>query len=233
MTEPREKKKPRILCAGGAVQDIVMRVDKFPGRRHQGAGIGIPDHVRWPGRKCRGCSRTAWRPRELCRPTRLRRTTNLPAVFFKASTREKIDCSGAIRVPGAISSVSLILIDATGEKTIATRRGSRPERDRAGESRTCCRGRRRRAPRQSLSEFRDHRFARQHRRAVFPACSTSTRQHRSTIRCYMPAVMSSRRRRRLRGTTGSERPRRRAQKARAVFQRLPRLHRRLRRSLLA
>lgn len=36
--------------------------------------------------------------------------------------REKIDCSGAVRVPGAISSVSLILVDANGEKTIATRR---------------------------------------------------------------------------------------------------------------
>lgn len=36
--------------------------------------------------------------------------------------REKIDCSGAVRVPGAISSVSLILVDAAGEKMIATRR---------------------------------------------------------------------------------------------------------------
>jgi sulfofructose kinase len=36
--------------------------------------------------------------------------------------REKIDCSRAVRVPGAISSVSLILVDAAGEKMIATRR---------------------------------------------------------------------------------------------------------------
>jgi sugar/nucleoside kinase (ribokinase family) len=36
--------------------------------------------------------------------------------------REHIDCSGAVRVPGAISSVSLIMIDAKGEKMIATRR---------------------------------------------------------------------------------------------------------------
>lgn len=39
-----------------------------------------------------------------------------------ALTREKIDCAHAVRVPGAISSVSLILIDASGEKMIATRR---------------------------------------------------------------------------------------------------------------
>lgn len=36
--------------------------------------------------------------------------------------REHIDCSGALRVPGALSSVSLILVDARGEKMIATRR---------------------------------------------------------------------------------------------------------------
>lgn len=42
--------------------------------------------------------------------------------ILKSLTRENIDCSGAVRVPGAISSVSLILIDAEGEKTIATRR---------------------------------------------------------------------------------------------------------------
>jgi sulfofructose kinase len=36
--------------------------------------------------------------------------------------QENIDCTGAVRVPGAISSVSLILVDAAGEKMIATRR---------------------------------------------------------------------------------------------------------------
>ena len=40
--------------------------------------------------------------------------------ILESLMREKIDCSGAIRVPGAISSVSLILVDAGGEKTIAT-----------------------------------------------------------------------------------------------------------------
>jgi len=36
---------------------------------------------------------------------------------------EGIDCSGAVRVDGGTASVSLILLDAQGEKTIATRRG--------------------------------------------------------------------------------------------------------------
>ncbi|MBI2715196.1 MAG: sugar kinase [Rhizobiales bacterium] len=38
-------------------------------------------------------------------------------------TAEGIDCSGAVRVDGGTASVSLILLDAQGEKTIATRRG--------------------------------------------------------------------------------------------------------------
>src|ERR1019366_9496285 len=36
---------------------------------------------------------------------------------------EGIDCSGAVRVDGGTASVSLILLDTEGEKTIATRRG--------------------------------------------------------------------------------------------------------------
>lgn len=38
-------------------------------------------------------------------------------------TAEHVDCTHAVRVKGALSSVSLILLDASGEKTIATRRG--------------------------------------------------------------------------------------------------------------
>ncbi len=40
-----------------------------------------------------------------------------------ALEREDIECSGAVRVPSAITSVSLIMIDKTGEKMIASRRG--------------------------------------------------------------------------------------------------------------
>lgn len=39
--------------------------------------------------------------------------------------REGIDCSGAVRVEGGKSSVSTIMIDASGEKMIATRRGEK------------------------------------------------------------------------------------------------------------
>jgi len=39
-----------------------------------------------------------------------------------ALEREGVDCSGTVRVPGAKSSVSLIMLDAQGEKMIASRR---------------------------------------------------------------------------------------------------------------
>lgn len=42
--------------------------------------------------------------------------------IIKAFADEHIDVSGAIRVPGARSSVSLIMLDTSGEKMIATRR---------------------------------------------------------------------------------------------------------------
>ncbi len=43
--------------------------------------------------------------------------------IVKDLNAESVDCSGAVRVDGGTASVSLILLDAQGEKTIATRRG--------------------------------------------------------------------------------------------------------------
>ena len=44
--------------------------------------------------------------------------------IFSDLGKEGVDCSGVVRVAGGTASVSLILLDATGEKTIATRRGT-------------------------------------------------------------------------------------------------------------
>src|SRR5262245_32925595 len=46
----------------------------------------------------------------------------LASRLVKSLRQENIDCTGAVRVPGARSSVSLILVDAAGEKMVATRR---------------------------------------------------------------------------------------------------------------
>lgn len=122
MSESRPQKgTARILCAGGAVQDIVMRVDKFPD-----AGTKVPASeflITSGGQAGNAAVAIARLGGHVSFAGPLGAKDDEFASRILASlTREKIDCSGAIRVPGAISSVSLILVDANGEKMIATRR---------------------------------------------------------------------------------------------------------------
>jgi sugar/nucleoside kinase (ribokinase family) len=116
------KSAPKILCSGIAVQDIVMRVKNFPA---PGAKVSASEFIITGG----GCAANA--AVAIARlggqvafagplggandPVSNRIVTDLNA--------EGIDCSGAVRVDGGTASVSLILLDAEGEKTIATRRG--------------------------------------------------------------------------------------------------------------
>jgi sulfofructose kinase len=113
---------PKILCSGIAVQDIIMRVENFPA---PGAKVHASEFIITGG----GCAANA--AVTIARlggrvafagplggagdPVSNRIVTDLNA--------EGIDCSGAVRVDGGTASVSLILLDANGEKTIATRRG--------------------------------------------------------------------------------------------------------------
>ena len=121
MSEPHGENLPRILCAGGAVQDIIMRVGKFPD-----AGTKVPASEflitsgGQAGNAAVAVARLGGRV-SFAGPLGAR-DDEIAERILESLAREKIDCSGAIRVPGAISSVSLILVDTGGEKTIATRR---------------------------------------------------------------------------------------------------------------
>ena len=122
MSEPRgEKNYPRILCAGGAVQDIIMRVDKFPdaGTKVQASEFLITSGGQ-AGNAAVAVARLGGRV-SFAGPLGAKED-EIASRILESLMREKIDCIGAIRVPGAISSVSLILVDTGGEKTIATRR---------------------------------------------------------------------------------------------------------------
>jgi sugar/nucleoside kinase (ribokinase family) len=103
------------------VQDIIMRVEKFPA-----AGEKVPasDFLITSGGQAGNAAVAV---------ARLGAVTSyigalgdldddVANTIIKAFAGENIDVSGAIRVPGARSSVSLILLDASGEKMIATRR---------------------------------------------------------------------------------------------------------------
>jgi sugar/nucleoside kinase (ribokinase family) len=118
------KQRPKILCSGIVVQDIVMRVENFPA---PGTKVAASEFIITGG----GCAANA--AVTIARlggrvafagplggandPVSNRIVTDLNA--------EGIDCSGAVRVNDGTASVSLILLDAQGEKTIATRRGMR------------------------------------------------------------------------------------------------------------
>lgn len=122
MSDPQsERDSPRILCAGGAVQDIVMRVDKFPdaGTKVQASEFLITSGGQ-AGNAAVAIARLGGRVR-FAGPLGAK-NDEFAGRILASLAREKIDCSGAVRVPGAISSVSLILVDANGEKMIATRR---------------------------------------------------------------------------------------------------------------
>jgi sulfofructose kinase len=113
---------PKILCAGIAVQDIVMRVENFPA---PGTKTAATDFIVTGG----GCAaNAALAVARLC--GRAAFAGPLGGADDAVSERiladlaaEGIDCTGVVRVDGATASVSLILIDAAGEKSIATRRG--------------------------------------------------------------------------------------------------------------
>ncbi len=117
-------KTPKILCAGIAVQDIVMRVQDFP---PPGAKVAASDFIITGG----GCAANA-----ALAVARLGGHAAFAGPLGDANdaasariltdlAAEGVDCSGVARVEGGTASVSLILIDAAGEKSIATRRGVR------------------------------------------------------------------------------------------------------------
>jgi sulfofructose kinase len=113
---------PRILCAGIAVQDIVMRVQHFP---EAGTKVAASDFIITGGGCAANAAVTAARlgGRVTFAGPLGDADDAVSARILSGLASEGIDCSGVVRVPGGTASVSLILLDATGEKMIATRRG--------------------------------------------------------------------------------------------------------------
>jgi sulfofructose kinase len=119
-----DSERPKILCAGIAVQDIIMRVQSFPA---PGTKVAASEFIITGG----GCAGNA--AITIARLNgRVAFAGPLGGSADAVSNRilsdlqkEGVDCSGVERVDGVSAPVSLILLDATGEKTIATRRGFR------------------------------------------------------------------------------------------------------------
>jgi sulfofructose kinase len=116
-----KKPPPRILCAGGAVQDIIMRVEAFPA---PGSKVQASEFLITSGGQAGNAAVAVARLGGKCSYIGALgdRDDDVANTIVKTFAGENIDVSRALRVPGARSSASLILIDSTGEKMIATRR---------------------------------------------------------------------------------------------------------------
>lgn len=115
------QRPPKILCAGGAVQDIIMRVEAFP---RAGEKVQASEFLVTSGGQAGNAAVAVARLGAVTRYIGALGDKNddVANTIIKTFAAEGIDVSRAIRVPGARSSVSTIMLDATGEKMIATRR---------------------------------------------------------------------------------------------------------------
>ena len=119
MTERGPGELSKILCAGIAAQDIIMRVEKFPA---PGAKVPASDYTITGG----GCAANAsiavarlGGRAAFAGPLGSTKdeASNRIAAFLDA---EGVDCSGVVRQEGATISVSLILLDEAGEKPVSS-----------------------------------------------------------------------------------------------------------------
>jgi sugar/nucleoside kinase (ribokinase family) len=103
------------------VQDIIMRVDAFPA---PGAKVQASEFLITSGGQAGNAAVAVARLGATCSYIGALGDENdqVANTIARTFAREGIDVSRALRVPGARSSVSTILIDRTGEKMIATRR---------------------------------------------------------------------------------------------------------------
>ncbi len=108
---------PRILCAGIVVLDEVFRVARMPPRDSK---VEASDYVTVGG----GCAANA-----AVAIARLGGRASFAGPLGDDDTadrvlanlaREDVACAGCVRLPGARSSVSAILVDSDGARTIAT-----------------------------------------------------------------------------------------------------------------
>jgi sulfofructose kinase len=111
---------PVVLCAGIAVQDFIFRVDRFP---TQGTKSVVEDFAVTGG----GCAANA-----AITIARLDGRARFAGPLGDDETcdrvvdglrRAGVSVDGVVRVPGAITSLSGIFVDARGERLLATRRG--------------------------------------------------------------------------------------------------------------
>jgi sugar/nucleoside kinase (ribokinase family) len=115
-------RRPVVLCAGIAVEDFIFKVERFPqpGEKAQASAL-----IATAGGCAANAAIAVSRLGGEARFTGPIGTDDASARFLAGLARDQVDASRVERVDGGSISVSGILIDATGEKLVATRRGER------------------------------------------------------------------------------------------------------------
>jgi sulfofructose kinase len=115
-------RRPVVLCAGIAVEDFIFKVERFPqpGEKAQASTL-----IATAGGCAANAAIAVSRLGGQARFTGPIGTDDASARFLAGLARDQVDASHVERVDGGSISVSGIMIDATGEKLVATRRGER------------------------------------------------------------------------------------------------------------
>src|SRR4051794_15253810 len=115
-------RRPVVLCAGIAVEDLIFKVERFPkpGEKAQASTL-----IATAGGCAANAAIAVSRLGGEARFTGPIGTDDASARFLAGLARDRVDASRIERIDGGSISVSGILIDATGEKLVATRRGEK------------------------------------------------------------------------------------------------------------
>ena len=115
-------RRPVVLCAGIAVEDFIFKVERFPqpGEKAQASAL-----IATAGGCAANAAIAVSRLGGEARFTGPIGTDDASARFLAGLARDRVDASHVERVDGGSISVSGILIDATGEKLVAPRRGEK------------------------------------------------------------------------------------------------------------
>jgi len=115
-------RRPVVLCAGIAVEDFLFQVERFPkpGEKAQASTL-----IATAGGCAANAAIAVSRLGGEARFTGPIGTDDASARFLAGLAHDQVDARHVERVDGGSISVSGIMIDATGEKLVATRRGER------------------------------------------------------------------------------------------------------------
>src|SRR5262245_44528687 len=115
-------RRPVVLCAGIAVEDFIFKVERFPqpGEKAQASTL-----IATAGGCAANAAIAVSRLGGQARFSGPIGTDDASVRFLAGLARDQVDASQVERVAGGSISVSGIMIDATGEKLVATRRGEK------------------------------------------------------------------------------------------------------------